>query len=33
VPALTFTNEMVDKLVDALDKAMTAAEKEFGVEA
>lgn len=32
-PALTFTNEMVDKLVDALDKAMTAAEEKFGVQA
>ena len=32
-PALNFTNEMVDKLVDALDKALTAAEKEFGVKA
>ncbi len=32
-PALTFTNEMVDKLVDALDKAFTAAEEKFGVQA
>lgn len=32
-PALTFTEEMVDKMIDAFDKALGAAEKEFGVEA